>query len=177
MKNLITIFSIVIIFAFLGACNNSTPFVSNEIPSSPVATKTLPLAVTSTPSQIPGVYEVIEVTTTLDFRRNDKIYTVTIAKAHFNLINRDLYNSLTPPPILSTPSDSIVYRAKIKEVSDLDNDGEQEFTVLLNICTDFDCSDFVSFIKIYKYNSEKDEYYVFDEFETEPEEIKPEISY
>jgi hypothetical protein len=177
MKNLIIIFSIVIIFAFLGACNNSTPFASNELPPSPAATKTLPPAITSTPSQIPELYEVIEVATTLDFRRNDKIYTVTIAKAHFNLINRDLYNSLTPPPILPTPSDSIVYRAKIKEVSDLDNDGEQEYTVLLDECKDWDCNDYVSYIKIYKYNPEKDEYYVFNKFETEPEEIKPEIIY
>ncbi len=114
--------------------------------------------------------------TTLDFRRNDKIYTVAIATAHFILINRDLYDTLTPPPeIPETPSDAIVYRAKIKEVSDLDNDGEQEYTVLLNECADFDCGNFVSYIKIYKYNPEKDNYYVVDEFKTNPEKIEPEI--
>jgi hypothetical protein len=155
--------------------------VNSELTSSPVATKTLAPAITITPSQISGLFEVVEMVTQLDFRRNDKIYTVTIAKAHFNLINRDLYNTLTPHPILPTPSDQIWYWAKIKEVSDLDNDGEQEFTVLLNRCTNFDntdgCRDFISYIKIYKYNPEKDEYFVFDEFETKPEEIKPKTDY
>jgi hypothetical protein len=177
MKNQFIIFSIAIVCAFLSACDNSTPFVNSELTSSTVAAKTLTPAMTSTPSQIPGLVKVVEMVTELDFRRNDKVYTVTIARAHFNLINRDLYN-LTPPPIFpENPSDAIWYWAKIKEVSDLDNDGEQEFTVLLNKCTNFDytdsgCRDFVSYIKIYKYNPEKDEYFVLDEFEVVPEKIE-----
>lgn len=128
-----------------------------------------------TPTRKPSKpIEVIVVATTLDFHRNGKIYAVKIATAHFIVINRDLYDSLTPPPkIPEKPSDSIVYRAKIKEISDLDKDGEQEYTVLLNECKDWDCADFVSFIKVFKYDPEKDEYYVFKVFQTDPEEIKP----
>mgnify|MGYP002079520101 CR=1 FL=1 len=134
--------------------------------------------VSNVPSSTPQPVEIVKVVTTLNFIRNQKNYTVTIATAHFILINRDLYNSLTPPPKLpEKPSDSVFYRAKIKEVSDIDNDGEQEYTVLLNKCADSNCSSFVSYIKIYKYNQEKDEFYVFSEFETEPEEIEAKISY
>lgn len=113
-----------------------------------------------------------------EFQRENKKYTVIIENVYLPLMKRDLYETLTPPPSMpELPPDVKTYRAKIKEIIDLDNDGEQEYTILVNECTDLECKDFVSFIRIYKYDPEKDNYYIFDEFETTPEEIELKIGY
>lgn len=123
----------------------------------------------------PYPFEFITVANTLEFNRNEKIYTVTVATSTILLIRKGTTTPLQQTPEL--PSDAKQYRAKIKEVSDIDNDGEQEYIVLLNECHNFDCSDFVSHIKIYKYNPEIDNFYVFDEFKTDPEKIELEFGY
>ncbi|MBN8579396.1 MAG: LysM peptidoglycan-binding domain-containing protein [Anaerolineae bacterium] len=122
--------------------------------------------------------ELISVITTLDFQRNGKIYTVTITTSELILMHRSSDETTTPLPHLpESPSVSKIYRAKIKDIADLDNDGEQEYVILLNECMDLECRDFFSYIQIYKYDLEKDNYYMSDEFETSPEEIELKIGY
>lgn len=130
------------------------------------------------PTPVLKPIELISTPIIFDFQRNGKKYTITIAKAYLPLINRELFDTLTPlPPMPELPPNVKTYRAVIKEISDIDKDGEQEYIILMNECTDLECRDFVSYIRIYKYDLEKDNYYVSDEFETIPEEIELKIGY